>query len=222
MPDPFTAPEEVIPALELVLEHARGYVAELDGPVRAPGADEAARSFAGSLPEEGNGTLAAVRQLLERGTEAHVRSRRSAILPLGDRRLDARCAGGGLVRDPDRPERGLVGREPARGAAGGDLPRLAPGAVRLARCLGRRVDDRRDNRQLHGTRGGTSMVGPAAGRRRGRAGPGRAPPVPVLTSGFVHVASLKALAMLGVGRDQVTYARPIGPAGSTSQASSAS
>jgi glutamate/tyrosine decarboxylase-like PLP-dependent enzyme len=33
------------------------------------------------------------------------------------------------------------------------------------------------------------------------------PPVPVLTSGFVHVTSLKALAMLGIGRDQVTYCR---------------
>jgi len=29
----------------------------------------------------------------------------------------------------------------------------------------------------------------------------------VLTSGFVHVTSLKALAMLGIGRDQVTYCR---------------
>jgi glutamate/tyrosine decarboxylase-like PLP-dependent enzyme len=31
------------------------------------------------------------------------------------------------------------------------------------------------------------------------------PWVPVLTSGFVHVTSLKALAMLGIGREQVSY-----------------
>jgi glutamate/tyrosine decarboxylase-like PLP-dependent enzyme len=31
------------------------------------------------------------------------------------------------------------------------------------------------------------------------------PPIPVLTSGFVHASSLKALAMLGVGRKHVTY-----------------
>jgi glutamate/tyrosine decarboxylase-like PLP-dependent enzyme len=31
------------------------------------------------------------------------------------------------------------------------------------------------------------------------------PSVPVLTSGFVHVTSLKALAMLGIGREQVSY-----------------
>jgi glutamate/tyrosine decarboxylase-like PLP-dependent enzyme len=57
-----------------VLEHARVYVAELDGQVRTPGADEAARRFAGSLPEEGKGALADLRQLLERGTEAHFRT----------------------------------------------------------------------------------------------------------------------------------------------------
>jgi glutamate/tyrosine decarboxylase-like PLP-dependent enzyme len=33
------------------------------------------------------------------------------------------------------------------------------------------------------------------------------PPVTVLTSGFLHVTSLKALAMLGIGREQVTYCR---------------
>jgi glutamate/tyrosine decarboxylase-like PLP-dependent enzyme len=33
------------------------------------------------------------------------------------------------------------------------------------------------------------------------------PPIPVLTSGFVHVTSLKALAMLGIGRNQVRYCR---------------
>ncbi len=74
MPDPLAAPEDVLPALELVLERARAYMAELDGPVRTPAADEAARSFVAELPEEGSGTLAAVRELLERGTEAHVRS----------------------------------------------------------------------------------------------------------------------------------------------------
>jgi hypothetical protein len=50
VPDPFAAAEDSLPALELVLEHARRYLAELDGVVRAPGADEAARSFAGPLP----------------------------------------------------------------------------------------------------------------------------------------------------------------------------
>src|SRR4029450_368979 len=37
-------------------------------------ADDAARSFTGSLPADGSGTLTGVRQLLEQGTTAHVRS----------------------------------------------------------------------------------------------------------------------------------------------------
>src|SRR5437868_14002034 len=50
------------------------YLANVRGPVRQPEADDAARSFTGSLPEEGSGTLTVVRQLLEQGTTAHVRS----------------------------------------------------------------------------------------------------------------------------------------------------
>src|SRR5437868_11443773 len=43
------------------------YLANVRGPVRQPEADDAARSFTGSLPEEGSGTLTVVRQLLEPG-----------------------------------------------------------------------------------------------------------------------------------------------------------
>jgi hypothetical protein len=72
--DPLTTPEDAVAALELVLEHARGYLAEMDAPVRTPATDEAARTFGGPLPEHGDGTLAVIRRLLEQGTEAHVRS----------------------------------------------------------------------------------------------------------------------------------------------------
>jgi glutamate/tyrosine decarboxylase-like PLP-dependent enzyme len=74
MPDPLDAVDDAVPALELVVEHARRYLADVRGPVREQAADHAARSFTGSLPDEGSGTLAAVRQLLEQGTHAHVRS----------------------------------------------------------------------------------------------------------------------------------------------------
>src|SRR5918992_1197941 len=64
----------VASALNLVLEHAPKYLAEVRGRVRERGADDAARSFTGSLPDHGSGTLTVVRQLLEQGTTAHVRS----------------------------------------------------------------------------------------------------------------------------------------------------
>jgi hypothetical protein len=66
VPNTSPAAGDALPALEIVLEHARIYLGELDGPVRTPGTDAAAKSFGGALPEEGSGTLAAVHQLLER------------------------------------------------------------------------------------------------------------------------------------------------------------
>src|SRR3989442_1330991 len=74
MADPLATAEDALPALELVLEHARKYLPEVRGPVRGQDADDAARSFRASLPDDGSGTLAVVRQLLEQGTKAHVRS----------------------------------------------------------------------------------------------------------------------------------------------------
>ena len=75
MADPLTAADETLPALELVLEHARRYLADVRGPVREEAADDAARSFTGSLPDEGSGTLAVVRHLLEQGTHAQLLAR---------------------------------------------------------------------------------------------------------------------------------------------------
>jgi hypothetical protein len=44
MPDPLRTLQDGLPALELVLDYARGYLADLDGPVRTATADEAARA----------------------------------------------------------------------------------------------------------------------------------------------------------------------------------
>src|SRR4029079_19825723 len=74
MTDPLSAVDDAIPSLELVLEHARRYLEDARGPVRRRDADEAARSFAGALPDEGDGALSVIRGLLERGTRAHIRS----------------------------------------------------------------------------------------------------------------------------------------------------
>ena len=128
MPDPLAAVDDVVPALELVVEHARRYLADIRGPVSDKRADAAARSFRGSLPDEGSGTLPAVRQLLEHGTQAHVRS--------GGPRFFHWVIGGStpaaLAADwftsPDRPERGRLGHEPACRAARGALARLVAGA----------------------------------------------------------------------------------------------
>jgi glutamate/tyrosine decarboxylase-like PLP-dependent enzyme len=207
VPDPFTAPEDALPALELVLEHARGYIAELAGPVRAPGADEAAWSFAGSLPEEGSGTLAAVRQLLDRGTEAHVRSGGPRFFHwvIGGSTPAALAAdwfaalidqnAGAWDSSPLAVQLEAISLAWLQELFG--LP-AAWGGVLTTGATTANFTALAAARQWWGEQQGVDVAA------RGLAG---LPPVSVLTSGFVHVTSLKALAMLGIGRDQVTYCR---------------
>jgi glutamate/tyrosine decarboxylase-like PLP-dependent enzyme len=205
VPDPFTAPEDALPALELVLEHARGYIAELAGPVRAPGADEAAWSFAGSLPEEGSGTLAAVRQLLDRGTEAHVRSGGPRFFHwvIGGSTPAALAAdwfaalidqnAGAWDSSPLAVQLEAISLAWLQELFG--LP-AAWGGVLTTGATTANFTALAAARQWWGEQQGVDVAA------RGLAG---LPPVSVLTSGFVHVTSLKALAMLGIGREQVTY-----------------
>jgi glutamate/tyrosine decarboxylase-like PLP-dependent enzyme len=207
VPDPLAAPGDVLPALELVLEHARRYVAELDGPVRTPAADEAARSFAGALPEQGSGTLDAVRQLLERGTEAHVRSGGPRFFHwvIGGSTPAALAAdwfaslidqnAGAWDSSPLATQLEVTSLAWLRELFG--LP-AAWGGVLTTGATTANFTALAAARQWWGERQGTDVAA------RGLAG---LPPVRVLTSGFVHVTSLKALAMLGIGRDQVTYCR---------------
>jgi glutamate/tyrosine decarboxylase-like PLP-dependent enzyme len=205
VPDPLTSGEEALPALELVLEHARGYLAELAGPVRTPGADEAARRFGGSLPDEGSGALGALRQLLDGGTEAHVRSGGPRFFHwvIGGSTPAALAAdwftalidqnAGAWDSSPIATQ--LEGLSLAWLQELFGLP-AAWGGVLTTGATTANFAALAAARQWWGEVQGVNVA------RRGLAG---LPQVPVLTSGFVHVTSLKALAMLGIGRDQVTY-----------------
>ena len=67
--------EETERVLEAAVLAAREYLASVDERlVRSPEADETAHGFGGSLPEEGVGALAAVKELLDAGPEASVTS----------------------------------------------------------------------------------------------------------------------------------------------------
>ena len=205
MPDPLKSPEDAVAALELVLEHARTYLAGLDGPLRAPGSDEAAHSFASLLPEEGIGTLAAVRQLLVRGTDAHVRSSGPRFFHwvVGGSTPAALAAdwftslidqnAGAWDSSPLAAELEAISLAWLQDLFG--LPEswggvLTTGATTASfTALGAA-------RQWWGEQHGIDIAA------EGQSG---LPPVPILTSGFVHATTLKALAMLGIGREQVTY-----------------
>ena len=205
MPDPLTSADDAVPALELVLEHARGYIAELDGLVRAPGADEAARSFEGSLPREGSGTLAVVRELLDRGTEAHVRS--------GGPRFFHWVIGGST---PAALAADWFAALIDQNAGAWDSSPLATQLETtslawlqelfgLPKEWGGVLTTGATTANFTALAAARQWWGEMHGADVAARGLGGLPQVPVLTSGFVHATSLKALAMLGIGREQVTY-----------------
>jgi glutamate/tyrosine decarboxylase-like PLP-dependent enzyme len=204
LPDPLSAPEEAVTALELVLEYARGYLADLDGPVRTPASDEAARSFAADFPDEGCGTLAALRELLELGAKAHVRSSGPRFFHwvVGGTTPAALAAdwfatlidqlAGAWDSSPLAIQLESISLAWLRELFG--LP-SAWGGVLTTGATTASFTALAGARQWWGEQHGVDIA------TNGLAG---LPPVPVLSSGFIHAASRKALAMLGLGRDGVT------------------
>lgn len=205
MVDPLDAGNDAVPALELVVEHARRYLADARGPVREHAADDTARSFTGSLPSEGSGTFAAVRQLLEQGTHAHVRSGGPRFFHwvIGGSTPAALAAdwfavlidqnAGGWDMSPVATELEELSLAWLQDLFG--LPREWGGVLTTGATTAN-VAALAAARQWWGEQQGVDVAAD------GLAG---VPAMPVLTSGFVHASSLKALAMLGLGRKGVTY-----------------
>jgi glutamate/tyrosine decarboxylase-like PLP-dependent enzyme len=191
-------------ALQLAATEAARYLAELDdAPVRPPGPREPAEELAGALPSEGTGSLAALRELIEATDEGATRS-------AGPRFFHFVMGGG----------------TPASLAADwltSALDQIAfnwvssPFAMRLEQIS---LDWLKELFGLPAAWSGVlasgattaNFTGLAAARRwwgleHGvdveEAGLSSLRPVPVLTSGYVHVSALKALAMLGIGRGRV-------------------
>src|SRR3954466_3659241 len=75
MTDPIDHLDDVDEALNLVHEATVRYIASLpERPVRPPSADLIAPTLGGPLPEDGDGPLAAVRELIDAGMEAAIGS----------------------------------------------------------------------------------------------------------------------------------------------------
>jgi glutamate/tyrosine decarboxylase-like PLP-dependent enzyme len=205
MADPLTAVDDAIPALELVLEQARKYLVDVRGPVREKGADDAARSFTGSLPDEGSGTLTVVRQLLEQGTRAHVRS--------GGPRFFHWVIGGST---PAALAADWFAVLIDQNAGAWDMSPIAAQLEELSLAWLQDLFGLPAEWSGVLTTGATTANFAALAAARQWWGEHQQvdvatdglvglPRIPVFTSGFVHTSSLKALAMLGVGREQVTY-----------------
>jgi glutamate/tyrosine decarboxylase-like PLP-dependent enzyme len=202
--DPILDRDALEEALQLAATEAARYLAEVDdAPVRPPGPREPAGALAGALPSEGAGSLAALRELIEAAGEGATRS-------AGPRFFHFVMGGG----------------TPASLAADwltSALDQIAfnwvssPFAMRLEQVS---LDWLKELFGLPTAWSGVlasgattaNFTGLAAARRWWGlehgidvedAGLSGLPPVPVLTSGYVHVSALKALAMLGIGRGRV-------------------
>jgi glutamate/tyrosine decarboxylase-like PLP-dependent enzyme len=205
--------EEFEPALELAAREAVRYLAEVDErPVRSQRFEEALEAFGGSLPEEGDGALAALAELADEGFEGAVHSAGPRFFHFVTGGVTPAALGADWLASTIDQMAGVW-------VAG-------PSAARLEAVA---IDWLKELFGLPATFGGVlttgatmaNFVGLAAGRQwwgeqhgRDLAADGFAglPPVTVCSSGYVHASTLKALAMLGIGRRSVaTFARD--PAG---------
>jgi glutamate/tyrosine decarboxylase-like PLP-dependent enzyme len=202
--DPLAVPDESLAALERVAAEAQGYLAELPtAPVRSPGSDEAAERFGGPLPEEGAGTLAAIEELLRDGMDAHVRS--------GGPRFFHWVIGGST---PAALAADWLTSLLDQNAGGWDATPLA------ARLEDVSIKWLLDLFELPAEWSGVLTTGATTatfsalaaarqwwGEQHGvdisETGLAGLPQAPILSSRFIHVSALKALAMLGLGRGRV-------------------
>jgi glutamate/tyrosine decarboxylase-like PLP-dependent enzyme len=200
---------EIEDVVRLTSEAATCYLEGLDErPVRSPDAEELAESFGGPLPEEGDGAVAALGELTQRGLDAAVHSAGPRFFHFVTGGVTPAALGADwLTSTVDQMAGFWVG---------------SPIAARLESVS---LDWLKELFGLPVSWGGVlttgatmaNFVGLAAarqwwGERHGRDvaehGLAGLPAVPVFSSGYVHASALKALAMLGVGRGSVaTFAR---------------
>ena len=202
--DPLSVPDESLAALEQVAAEAREYLTTLaEAPVRSSDSDEAAMRFGGSLPAEGIGTPATIAELLDTGSEAQVRSP-------GPRFFHWVIGGSTPAALAADWAASLLDQN----AGGWDASPLAVRLEQVAIDWLLELFELPENWSGVLTTGATmaNFTGLASARQwwgeqqgvdvaaEGLAG---LPPMEILSSRYIHVSALKALAMLGVGRDRV-------------------
>ncbi len=203
MPDPIHERPQVVAALRAAFAEAERYLAGLDRDhARRTNALDVAEGIGGALPENGIGSLAAIAELVRAG-DAATRS--------SGPRFFHWVTGGGT---------------PAALAADWLTSVYDNNAFAWESSpLGTRLEELsvawlKDLFGLPGSWGGVLTTGATManftalaaarrwwGERHGkdvdRGGLAGLPPVPVFSSGYIHVSATKALAMLGLGRDTV-------------------
>jgi glutamate/tyrosine decarboxylase-like PLP-dependent enzyme len=199
VPHPLDARDEEQAALEYVFERAKGYLAELDDSAVLPARGE---RFGGSLPEDGDGALAALAELVT-GSDVATRSSGPRFFHFVTGGTTPAALGADWLTSLFDQNSFSAVSSPF----GGELEDVA------VRWLLELFELPRDWGGVL-TTGATAanFVGLACGRRwwgerhgvdvdeHGLAG---LPPAPVFSSEYVHASARKALAMLGLGRESV-------------------
>jgi glutamate/tyrosine decarboxylase-like PLP-dependent enzyme len=200
--------DETAEAARLAFEEASAWLAGLEErPVLPEGAEAAARSFGGPLPEEGAGAVAALEELAA-GLDAATASPGPRFFHFVTGGVTPAALGADwLATALDQNAFSRVG---------------SPLATRLETVA---VDWLKELFELPAEWGGALTTGATSanfmglgaarqwwgeqhGRDIGADGMAGLPPVPVLSSGFIHPSALKALAQLGIGRATVqTFSR---------------
>ena len=203
MPDPLEGLAEVTPALELALDEALRYLATLDGPLQPPGALDVLANVSGPLPEQGAGSLAAVRELAELSNASATRASGPRFFHfVTGGTTPAALAADWLASATDQNS-GIWESSPL-GA------RLETVSLAWLRDLFGLPADWGGVLTTGATMANFTALAAARrwwGERHGvdvdEVGLAALPPVPVLSSGYIHSSALKALAMLGIGRGSV-------------------
>jgi glutamate/tyrosine decarboxylase-like PLP-dependent enzyme len=205
MPDPLLERDNLSDLLKRTAEAARQHFAQLDqlpagGTARR---DEATRHFVGELPEDGNGSLAALTDLMTHGVEAATNSAGPRFFHfVTGGSTPAALAADWLTSTLDN-NAGLwvsspLGAKLEQVALGWlkDLFSLPPSwtGVLTTGATMSNFTALAAARQWWGEERGINIA------ERGMSG---LPPIPVMTSGFIHASARKALSMLGIGHQVV-------------------
>lgn len=195
---------ELSGVLEFVAAEARKYIDGLLGrPVRAPNADDAVRFFDRPLPEEGDGAMTALRELVERGMDGVISSSgpRFFHFVIGGTNPAALGAdwlasavdqnNGAWIAAPLAAELEMVSLSWLKDLFG--LPEAWAGVLTTGATMAN-FSALACARRWWGLQHGIDVD------ERGLAG---LDPAPVLSSGYIHPSATKALAMLGIGRATV-------------------
>jgi glutamate/tyrosine decarboxylase-like PLP-dependent enzyme len=209
MTDPIEDREAIDKVVALVANESVRFLAELDAsPALQTGAAEAAERFGGPLPEQGEGAVATLTELLRDGLPAAVRSSGPRMFHFVTGGVTPAALGAdwltsvldqnafAWVNTPLASRLETVALDWLKDLFG--LP-ASWGGILTSGATMANVSALAAARHWYGERHGVDVE---------EAGLAALPPIPVLTGGSLHPSASKAFTMLGIGRSQIrSFAR---------------